>query len=77
MSFSTSDLATLFDGLRASGVLTVPDFVNALNARGVPAPDGGPWTPAKVSRTLFTIATDRTWRDRWLAGFGQASARPR
>ena len=40
MSLSTSDLATLFDELRASGVLTVPDFVDALNARGVPALDG-------------------------------------
>jgi hypothetical protein len=73
MSLSTSELTTLFDELRASGVLTVPDFVDALNARGVPALDSGPWTPEKVSRTLFTIAT---WRDR-SASFGPASARPR
>jgi len=74
MSFSTSDLATLFDELRASGVLTVPDFVDALNARGVPALDGGPWTPTKVCRALSVIAIDRTRHDR-LAGFGPRPAR--
>lgn len=66
MSLSTSDLATLFDELRASGVLTVPDFVEALNARGVLALDDRLWTPTKVSRALSAIAIDR---DR-LAGFG-------
>jgi|GraSoiStandDraft_51_1057287.scaffolds.fasta_scaffold530080_1 hypothetical protein len=66
MSLSTSELATLFDELRASGVLTVQGFVEALNARGVLALDGRLWTPTKVSRALSAIAIDR---DR-LAGLG-------
>jgi len=72
MSLSTSDLATLFDELRASGVLTVPDFVEALNARGVPTLDSGPWTPTKVCRVLDVIAIACARRDR-LAGFGPAT----
>ena len=59
MSLSTSELATLFDELRASGVLTVQGFVEALNARGVLALDDRLWTPTKVSRALSAIAIDR------------------
>lgn len=47
------------EGARRAGAATLAEIAEALMARGVPAPRGGPrWSPAQVRRTL--LATDAT-----------------
>ncbi|GJE59222.1 recombinase family protein [Methylobacterium trifolii] len=49
------DLAPVIDAIRAGGAVSQGKIAAELNARGVPAPRGGAWSPAQVWQALVLI----------------------
>ena len=46
------DLAPTIQNLLASGSISLSQIAAGLNAKGIPAPKGGPWKKAQVDRVL-------------------------
>jgi hypothetical protein len=46
------DLAPTIQGLLVSGAISLSQIAAGLNAKGIPAPKGGPWRKAQVDRVM-------------------------
>jgi DNA invertase Pin-like site-specific DNA recombinase len=50
-----SDVLPVIQAIQSSGVTTLAGIAEKLNDRGIPAPRGGDWAPAQVSRVLSRL----------------------